>query len=87
MTLGRPASVVATLRTDDLAHLVLHDLVHDREPRRSGERQQALLGHSCDLAQPHLDLLGQRHGLSGHLTRRCDLDSRSFLPTAVPPVS
>ena len=74
--LGAPASggslrVVATLRSDHLGDLGLHQLVHDTEPDTDRERQQVLLRGAGEVAERCLDGLGQF--LPHCFSERCDL--------------
>ena len=60
MTLRRAVAVVLALRSDDLGHLELHQLVHDAQADPDAERQQALARRADELAERFLNLRRQR---------------------------
>jgi hypothetical protein len=71
VALGRAIRVVPALRADDLAHLSLHQLVHNREPDTDAQRQEPFPRHADQLAERLLNLRWERHlgrlGAGDHL--------------------
>jgi hypothetical protein len=61
MTLRGVIPVVLALGPDDLAHLKLHQLMHDAQPDTDAQREQSLPHCPDELAERLLNPRSQRH--------------------------